>query len=64
MLLGLRKHVFGDGSWGLHGGHLEIGEGIAEAGKRELLEETGIIAHEMNFENIANDRRKDKRHHI
>lgn len=64
VLLGLRKNVFGDGTWGLPGGHLEIGEELAEAAKRELLEETGIVAREMKFENVVNDRRKDKRHHI
>ncbi|MBK3646521.1 MULTISPECIES: NUDIX hydrolase [Streptomyces] len=42
VLLGLRKNTFGQGTWGLPGGHLEIGESIFEATARELREEVGI----------------------
>jgi 8-oxo-dGTP diphosphatase len=42
VLLGLRKNTFGEGTWGLPGGHLEIGETIFEAATRELMEEVGI----------------------
>jgi 8-oxo-dGTP diphosphatase len=37
ILLGKRKNCYGEGTWGLPGGHLEQGESI-----RELLEEFGI----------------------
>ena len=30
--------------WGYHGGHVKLGEIVEEAAKRELLEETGLIA--------------------
>ena len=38
--------------WGIPGGALEIGETLEEAGKRELFEETGLIANEMKLLNI------------
>ncbi|MDV9171607.1 NUDIX domain-containing protein [Streptomyces sp. W16] len=44
VLLGLRANTFGAGTWGLPGGHLEIGETLIEAACRELEEETGIRA--------------------
>jgi 8-oxo-dGTP pyrophosphatase MutT (NUDIX family) len=32
------------GKWGFPGGHVERGETIVEAGLRELMEETGVVA--------------------
>jgi 8-oxo-dGTP diphosphatase len=32
------------GKWGFPGGHVERGETIIEAGLRELMEETGVVA--------------------
>ncbi|WP_328364399.1 NUDIX domain-containing protein [Streptomyces sp. NBC_00457] len=44
VLLGLRINVFGHGTWGLPGGHLEVGESLTGAACRELAEETGVHA--------------------
>ena len=33
-----------DGTWGDHGGSMEIGETVEETARRELLEETGLTA--------------------
>ena len=40
------------GEWGLHGGAVELGEHPEETAKRELLEETGLIADELAFAKI------------
>jgi len=47
ILLGKRQGGFGDGQWGLPGGHLEFGESFEEATARELTEETGISADQL-----------------
>lgn len=35
--------------WALHGGSVEIGEKVEDAVKRELLEETGLIANSLEL---------------
>lgn len=44
ILLGKRINCYGEGSWGLPGGHLEAGETLIECARRELKEELGIEA--------------------
>jgi 8-oxo-dGTP pyrophosphatase MutT (NUDIX family) len=39
-------------TWGLAGGSIEPGERLEEAAKRELHEETGLIAKQLTFFNI------------
>jgi 8-oxo-dGTP diphosphatase/2-hydroxy-dATP diphosphatase len=47
MLLGLKKRGFGEGRWNGFGGKLHGSESIEEAAKRELVEEAGIEAIEI-----------------
>ena len=42
ILLGKRKNVLGDGTWGLPGGHVKLGESTIECAKREVFAEVGI----------------------
>jgi 8-oxo-dGTP pyrophosphatase MutT (NUDIX family) len=35
--------------WSMHGGGVEIGESVEEAAKRELFEETGLIADNLEL---------------
>jgi 8-oxo-dGTP diphosphatase len=44
VLLQQRANVFGAGTWGLPGGHLEFGESFEAAASRELAEECGLQA--------------------
>ncbi len=47
VLLQQRANVFGAGTWGLPGGHLEFGESFEDAASRELAEECGLHAVEL-----------------
>ncbi|KZE39922.1 DNA mismatch repair protein MutT [Bhargavaea cecembensis] len=38
-----------DGRWGIPGGFMELGESAEDAGRREVLEETGIEIGEMSL---------------
>lgn len=58
VLLGKRLSSAGSGTWGVPGGHLEPGEHLVDAVKRELLEETGLVATELTFLQLINDPRQ------
>ena len=49
VLLQLRKD---NNRWGLAGGSLELGETLEQAAKRELYEETGLIANKLELFNV------------
>ncbi|WP_026906388.1 NUDIX hydrolase [Paucisalibacillus globulus] len=41
-----------DGKWGVPGGFIELGESTEDAGRREVLEETGIEIGKMDVINV------------
>ena len=38
-----------NGRWGLHGGCMELGESTEQTARRELFEETGLVAGKLEF---------------
>ncbi len=54
VLLGMKKRGFGAGKWNGFGGKISDGGSIDEAAVRELKEETGITAHEVEKRGIIN----------
>ena len=48
VLLGLKKRGFGMGRWNGFGGKMHDGETIEKAAHRELTEEAGIVAFDLN----------------
>ena len=55
VLLGLRKNSHGAGEWSFPGGHLDLGESPEACARRELMEETGIAAKDLNRRGWSND---------
>jgi len=47
VLLGMKKRGFGEGKWNGFGGKVNEGETIESATKRELLEESGLTANNL-----------------
>lgn len=65
LLLGKRKNVFGDGTWGLPGGHLEYMESLEDCAGRELEEETGMQCSTFQYLCTVDDpRQEDDQHYI
>ncbi len=52
ILLVKRAYPPGKGKWSIPGGHVELGEGLAEAAARELLEETGLEGEPLGVVNV------------
>lgn len=55
LLMGKRKGVYGKGTYGTSGGHLEYGETPEEAITREVMEETGLIVKSLTFICVSNN---------
>lgn len=55
ILLGERLSYHGKGAWAPPGGHLEMFESIEECVKRELFEETNLVATEIHHGIVSND---------
>lgn len=45
----LLQHRSDNGCWGLPGGSMELGESFEETARRELLEETGLVAGKLEL---------------
>lgn len=60
LLLGKRKNIYGAGTYGLPGGHLEYGEKAINATKRELEEECGIVATQLEFNSLLDQNRSNE----
>jgi 8-oxo-dGTP diphosphatase len=57
ILLGLRKNIYGAGTWALPGGHLEFGERLVDAVCREAKEELGadVSPGELELVSVVDD---------
>lgn len=60
VLLARRSGVsYGDGQWGLPGGHVEAGETLAQAASREAWEEVGVRTDPADLEPVGMSRYVD-----
>lgn len=67
ILLGLRKGSHGSGEWSFPGGHLEMGETIFEAAKRETKEETNLDINKFELISVADEMKylkSDGKHYL
>ena len=59
MLIAKRSKPPFKGVWSLPGGHVELGEGLRDAARRELLEETGVEADLVTIIDVVEAIRRD-----
>lgn len=67
ILLGLRTASHGAGEWSFPGGHLEFGETLFEAAKRETREETGLEIRQCELISVCDEMRyikTDNKHYL
>lgn len=68
VLLGMKKRGFGEGKWNGFGGKVEAGETVAAGAARELREECGVVARDLErrgviwFDWPANERAEEGAH--
>jgi 8-oxo-dGTP diphosphatase len=55
LLLGKRRGSHGAGHWAAPGGRLEFGEALEDCARRELREETGLVARHLELGPYTND---------
>ncbi|GLJ26818.1 hypothetical protein SUGI_0523490 [Cryptomeria japonica] len=55
VLVGRRRSSIGHATFALPGGHLEFGESWEECAAREVLEETGMSIHNIEFATVTNN---------
>jgi 8-oxo-dGTP diphosphatase len=55
VLLGKRKGAHGAGTWAFPGGHLAFGESFEACAYREVMEETGLLIHDLRIGPYTND---------
>ena len=64
ILLGKRKGSHGAGEYSFPGGHLENGENLPACAMREVIEETGIVIHEIEFQFVQNTYKYKPKHYV
>ncbi len=64
VLLGRRKGGHGAGYYASPGGHIELGESLAEAARREVKEETGLDIQDVRFLAVGSYMWGEDRHYI
>ncbi len=67
VLLGLRTASHGAGEWSFPGGHLEFGEKIFEAARREAKEETNLDIETFELVSVCDEMRyltTDNKHYL
>lgn len=59
VLLGKRRNGYKAGTYGFPGGRIETREKLSECGKRELFEETGLIAKSLSYLGVIRELQTD-----